>query len=160
MSGVTIKHTPAAVEAPEHLEIEVAGRTMPVTLPDQGQMAVLINAQEFFRRKRRALEDLEPQIAALGPNPDPNDPAVAQATALADEGVRHVGRFNSVLKTLFVDPEDWDYLQDGLADRTIPWQEVADVPGRVLEARNAKEQGTPVNRQQRRAAAKTGRRAT
>lgn len=157
MFGVTTEDTPT-----KQLEIEFAGRTMPVGVPDQGQLAVLINAQEWFRRQRRTLDELEPQLAALGPvaTRDPNNPIVIKSKAVGEEGVKHVGRFLSILKTLFLDPDDWDMIQDGMVDREIRWQDVADIPALILEASNAADYaGVPGNRAGRRAAAKSGRRA-
>lgn len=147
---MTTDNTPLEV-----LTIPFLGRDMQVTAPNEDQIAVLIAAQEWFRRQRRRLDELEPQLDALGEaRKDETHPIVAEAHRLAQEGIRHVGRFQTILKTMFVDPEDWNDIQDGMAERSVRWQDVSDIPALVLEARNAGDAAVPANRAGRRAAAK------
>lgn len=153
---VTTNNTPAV---PEELTMTFLGRPMRVTVPNEDQVAVLIAAQEWFRRQRRRLDVMEPMLAEIPASERAGHALVAEAEQLAHEGIRHVGRFQVILKSLFLDPEDWDEIQDGLADKTLRWQEVSDIPALVLEARNEAATvaagGTPVNRAGRRAAKKT-----
>lgn len=145
--------TPSA-DLPQ-LTITFLEQEMRVTVPDENQLAVLIAAQEWFRRQRRAFDILEPQLEALPPGTTDDHPLKVKAEALAQEGVKHIGRFQTILKSLFLDIGDWDFIQDGLADKTVRWQEVSDVPALIIEARNAAVAGEPVNRAARRAAKKT-----
>jgi hypothetical protein len=141
-------------DTPAQLTIEFAGQIMPVVMPDESQLAVLIANQEFWRRQRRRMDSIGPELDALGDTGDANHPLRVEAEKLSEEGIRHVGRFQTVLKTLFANPDDWDFIQDGLADKTIVWQQVADIPALVIEARNARDAVEPTNREGRRAAKK------
>ena len=47
-----------------------------------------------------------------------------------------------------------------MAERTIPWQDVADLPAKILAAHRIATEGEPANREAKRAAAKRGRRTT
>lgn len=143
-------------DTPQVFEITFAGQRMQVTTPDENQVAVLIAAQNWFRQQRRALDQIEPQIEAIPADQRKGHPLVVEWERLAQEGIKHVGRFQAILKTLFIDPDDWDFIQDGMAEKRVKWQEVADLPAIILEARNAAESATePANRAERRAAKKT-----
>jgi hypothetical protein len=142
-------------DTPQAFEITFADQTMQVTVPDENQVAVLIAAQHWFRQQRRALDRLEPEIDAIPQAARKDHPLVQEWERLAAEGIKHVGRFQGILKTLFLDPEDWDFIQDGMVEKRVKWQDVADLPALILEARNAAAAGEPANRAARRASKKT-----
>lgn len=154
--------TDTPTDASDIFEITFEGRLMKVTLPTEDQIAVLIHSQQYFGRHIKRLDEVTAQVQALGPKPDPNHPLVKEAERLAGDGIKHAARFQTILKTLLVDEGDWDFLQDGMAERSIRWQAVADLPALILEARNehrAAEAGVdPANRAARRAKG-AGRRA-
>lgn len=145
--------TPATAVPAEPVTIEFHGRTMPVVAVSQEQLALLIEAQEWFRRRRRDLDAMAGR---------PSGTADAQGEQLLGQGFKHVGRLQTILKHLFLDEDDWDWICDGMADRTIPWQDVADLPALILAAHRiaaeAAEGGASGNRADKRAAAKRGRR--
>ena len=141
----------AAAPAPaDPVTIEFHGRTMPVVTVSQEQLALLIEAQEWFRRRRRDLDAMAGRPAGT---------ADAQGEQILNQGFKHVGRLQTILQHLFVDPEDWDEICQGMAERTIPWQDVADLPAKILAAHRIATEGEPGNREAKRAAAKRGRRA-
>lgn len=129
--------------------IEFRGRTMPVLAPDTGQTALLIEAEQWMGRAKhsmKALGDLDGKAK--------DDPAVAEARKLTQRGLTHVGRLQRIIGSLFTNPEDWDWICDGLAGREIDWHEVAELPAQIIRAHNEASEMKPDNREERRAVAK------
>lgn len=146
------------VDTPTEFQITFENRDMRVILPNEDQLAVLIASQEFFRRHMRRMDEILPELEALGAARTAEHPVVQEAARLNREGMKHAGRFQTILQTLLLDQADWDFIQDGMADKSIKWQHVADIPALIIEAHNA-QTGEPLggNRATRRAKKTTGR---
>lgn len=126
------------------LTIVFEGRVCPVTVPDTGQIALLVDAERWMIRAQRDRQ----QLGDLEGLPEEH-PSVVKAQKLAARGIEHVGRLARIIGSLFVDEHDWDWICDMLAGREIKWHQVAEIPSSVLRAYN--ESQGPNNREQRRA---------
>lgn len=62
----------------------------------------------------------------------------------------HINRVGALLAGLMVEQADWDFVEDGMAAREFTWDEVLDIFNLIAQAHGL------VNREQRRAAKKTG----
>lgn len=139
---------PAPTGAPT---IEFRGHTMTVREPDEAQYAILIEAERWMGRVER-------ERAAIGDIPDgaPADhPGVVQLEQILNISKGHLGRVMAVLGSLFADDADWDYIRDGMADRTIGREEVFALPAMIIKA--CRDTAEPANRAERRKTTKASR---
>lgn len=146
---------PAIEAAPEPLEgsivtepyIQFRGRTMFVQAPDEAQFAILIEAERW-------LSGVQKKRAALGIPEDapPDDPRHAEAEKLFHISKNHLARVMSVIGSLLLDEEDWDFVRDGMAVREISRVELFEIPSMVIKATQEADQLKPVNREAKRKA--------
>lgn len=139
--------------APVVPTVDFHDRTMPVQPPDDGQYAILIEAERWMTKaiKERDKLDLSTDL------PD-DHPDTVKARQLTEISKAHVGRLFAVLGSLFLDQDHWDFIRDGLADRTITREEVFSLPAQIIRACHDAAQPEPANRAERRTTAKRGRR--
>lgn len=150
-------HAMTEAKTPSIAPIRFLDRDMPTYMPDDSQMALLIEASNWFSRERRqvvSLEDLPPGLSD-------DDPRVIAAKRIAAEGMKRVGRLQTIIGALFVDPDDWEDICHGMAARRIDWRKVAELPAIIMRAHSEAEQakfgeiaGQLDNRDAKRAAAK------
>lgn len=123
-------------QKPSTAPIQFMGREMLTYLPDDSQMALLIEASNWFGRERKqvlGLDDLPPGISE-------EDPRVVAARRIAAEGMKRVGRLQTIIGALFVEPDDWEAICHGMAAREIDWRLVAELPAVIMRAHNEAEQ--------------------
>ena len=130
--------------------IEFLGRTMVVLRPNEAQLALLIDASQWMSRARKQLKRLGDIPKGAGDD----HPLVKAAAESAERGLQHVGRLQRIIGSLFAEVDDWDSICERMAERTLPWQEVADLPHKIIKAHNEAEQMLPDNREAKRAAAR------
>lgn len=139
--------TAAAQPPPEgSVPIEFHGRTMYVIRPDQGQLALIIDASEWMAKARAQMKKIVQVPAGAGDD----HPVVKETIKATERGLRHVGRLQRIIGALFADPEDWEWICDQLADREITWQQIANLPETIIRAHNDADQMKPDNREARR----------
>lgn len=131
------------------------GRTMVVLRPNEAQLALLIDAQQWMSRARKQLKRLGEVPEGAGDD----HPLVKAAAESAERGLQHVGRLQRIIGSLFGEVDDWDWICEQMAERTLPWQEVADLPHQIIRAHNEADQMLPDNREAKRAATR-GKRVT
>lgn len=147
---------PAAIEAaPEAIEGKIVtepfivfrGQNMFVQAPDEAQFAILIEAERW-------LGNVQKKRAALGVADDagPDDPRHAEAAKLFNISKNHLARIMSVIGSLFLDQDDWDFIRDGLATREISRVELFEIPSMVIKATQDADELKPVNREAKRKA--------
>lgn len=140
-------------ETPTVPTVEFRGRMMPVQLPDEAQYAILIEAERWMNK-------VDKERAAVGDVPEdaPADhPGRVKLDGLLKISKGHLGRFLSVLGSLFLDEDDWDYIRDGMADRSINRAEVFELPALIIRACRNSETMQPDNRAAKRKTAKAAR---
>ena len=120
---------------------------MPVLRPNEGQLALLIDASQWFSRARAQLKRLND----LPPGAGDDHPLAKEAIKSAERGLQHVGRLQRIVGSLFVDEEDWEWICGELAERKLRWQEVAELPEIIIRAHNDADRMMPDNREARRA---------
>jgi hypothetical protein len=125
-------------------------RTMVVLRPNEAQLALLIDASQWMSRARQQLKRLGEVPKGAGDD----HPLVQAAAKSAERGLQHVGRLQRIIGSLFEEEDDWDWICEQMAGRTLPWQEVADLPQKIIRAHNEAEQMLPDNREAKRAAAR------
>lgn len=130
--------------------IDFRGRTMVVLRPNEAQLALLIDASQWMSRARQQLKRLGEVPKGAGDD----HPLVQAAAKSAERGLQHVGRLQRIIGSLFDEEDDWDWICEQMAGRTLPWQEVADLPQKIIRAHNEAEQMLPDNREAKRAAAR------
>jgi hypothetical protein len=123
-------------------------RTMVVLRPNEAQLALLIDASQWMSRARKQLKRLGDVPKGAGDD----HPLVRAAADSAERGLQHVGRLQRIIGSLFEEVDDWDWICEQMAERTLPWQEVADLPHKIIKAHNEAEQMLPDNREAKRAA--------
>jgi hypothetical protein len=138
--------TPAATP----LTIPFHGRDIPVLEPTTEQWGLIVESSEWWRKNQRGLATVADRLKAEGGG-DAATPAEEAARNLAKAGYTRIARVQKLIGALCADPDDWDWIQDGMAERTIPWEDVVDLPGVIGAAYRG---GTVPNREERRAAAK------
>jgi hypothetical protein len=125
-------------------------RTMVVLRPNEAQLALLIDASQWMSRARKQLKRLGDVPKGAGDD----HPLVKAAQESAERGLAHVGRLQRIIGSLFEEPDDWDWICEQMAERTLPWQEVAELPHKIIKAHNDADQMLPDNREAKRAAAR------
>lgn len=144
---------PAAEQTEPELKpvtIDFRKRTMVVLRPNDAQLALLIDASQWMSRARQQLRRLGDVPAGAGDD----HPLVQEAVKQAERGLQHVGRLQRIIGSLFEDVDDWDWICELMADRKLPWQEVADLPEKIIKAHNDADRMMPDNREAKRAAAR------
>lgn len=146
---------PAAIEGPPVVEGKIVtepyivfrGQNMFVQAPDEAQFAILIEAERW-------LGNVQKKRAALGLPDDaaPDDPRHAEAAKLFNISKNHLARIMSVIGSLFVDEDDWDFIRDGLAAREISRVELFEIPSMVIKATQDADELKPINREAKRKA--------
>lgn len=115
--------------------------------PSTEQWALIIETSEWWRKNQRGVAAVSDRLKLDGGG-DAETPEQEQARNLAKAGAVRVARLQKLIGALIVDEDDWDWMQDGLADRSIPWEDFADLPGVIGAAYRGDE---PANRAERRA---------
>lgn len=136
--------TPASPPA----TITFHGRDIPVLEPTTEQWGLIVESSEWWRKNQRGLATVADRIK----HADGGDAATADEEAaqnLAKAGYRRIARLQTLVGALCYDPDDWDWIQDGMADRSIPWEDVVELPGVIGAA--YREGDGPNNRAERRA---------
>lgn len=145
---------PAEDTGPKPVTITFRDQVMPVLRPNDSQLALLIDASQWMNRARRQLKKMGDIPAGAGDE----HPQVQEAIRAAERGLQHVGRLQRIIASLFADQDDWDWICEQMADRKLPWQEVADLPELIIRAHNDADRMVPDNRESRRRAGARGRR--
>lgn len=141
----------AAAPPPEgSVPITFAGRDMHVIRPDQGQLALIIDASEWMTKARAQMK----KVMQVPPGAGDDHPLIQETIKATERGLRHVGRLQRIIGSLFADPDDWEWVCDQLAEKLITWQEVAALPEIIIKAHNEADRMEPDNRQARRAASR------
>ena len=136
--------TPAATP----LTIPFHGRDIPVLEPTTEQWGLIVESSEWWRKNQRGLAGVADRLK----NADGGDANTAEEEAaknLARAGYRRIARVQTLVGALCADPDDWDWIQDGMADRSIPWEDVTSLPGVIGAAYRGEQE--PNNREERRA---------
>lgn len=126
-------------------KITFMGREFAVYEPDDSQRALIFEASEWFRKNKKAIGEATAAGSKMTDDPDKMLPILQHAQ-------RRVSRMLSIVGALFADADDWDWVEDGMAERRIPWQEIVGLMHKVQAAFN--EAREPANRAERRAAEK------
>lgn len=128
------------------------GRTFPVIRPSDEQMALLLDINNWARK----LKGIQAGLSALPEGTPDNHPEVVAGQKAVEQALRRIGRMNTIIETL-IPEDDWEHIQDAMAERRIPWQDFANMPYLILAAHNAdglmKEANRAARRQQGRRAA-------
>lgn len=122
---------------------------MPVLAPDDAQWAIIVEAERYMNTVGKE-RDRVGEIPADAPPDHPGRLRLAELTRLSKN---HLGRFMSILGSLFVDEEDWDYIRDGMSTRTIKREEIYGLLTAIIAAHN-NSTPEPANRADKRKAAK------
>lgn len=144
-----LDETPAPA-GPLPVTIDFRDRTMIVLRPNEAQLALLIDASQWMSRARAQLK----RLGTVPPNAGDDHPQVKAALESAERGLAHVGRLQRIIGSLFEDVDDWDWICEQMAERLLPWQEVADLPAKIIAAHNEADRMVPDNRESRRAASR------
>lgn len=140
----------AQPDGPKPVTITFHDLVMPVQRPDEAQLALLIDASQWMARARQQLR----KLGDIPPGAGDDHPLVQEAIRQAERGLKHVGRLQRIIGSLFLDEGDWDWICEQMADRKLKWQEVADLPEMIIKAHNDADRMMPDNRESRRAAAR------
>lgn len=132
----------------ETRNIEFHGRTIAVLEPTTEQWGLIVESSEWWRKNQRGLAGVADRLK-LADGGDADNPEQEQARNLAKAGYRRIARVQLLVGALFANEDDWDWIQDGMADRTIPWEDVVSLPGVIGAA--FREGDEPNNRAERRA---------
>lgn len=132
----------------ETKNIEFHGRDIPVLEPTTEQWGLIVESSEWWRKNQRGLAGVADRLK-LADGGDAATPDEEAAKNLARAGYTRIARMQKLIGALCADPDDWDWIQDGMADRTIPWEDIVSLPG-VIGAVFREEDG-PNNREERRA---------
>jgi len=137
------------ISTPAPLTIHFHGRDIPVKDPTTEQWGLIVESSEWWRKNQRGLATVADRLKHEdgGTAATPDEEA---AQNLARAGYRRIARLQTLVGALCADPDDWDWIQDGMADRTIPWEDIAELPGVIGAAYRAGDE--PNNRAERRAA--------
>lgn len=149
-AAAPVEETPDEQAGPKPVTIEFRGHTMPVQRPNEAQLALLIDASQWMSRARQQLRKLGDVPAGAGRD----HPLVQEAVKQAERGLAHVGRLQRIIGSLFLDETDWEWICEQMAERKLPWQEVADLPEKIIKAHNDADRMMPDNREARRAQAR------
>jgi hypothetical protein len=149
-----VVETSAEPDGPKPVTITFKGHVLPVLRPNEAQLALLIDASQWMNRARQQLRKLGDIPAGAGDD----HPLVQEAIKHAERGLQHVGRLQRIIGSLFENEGDWDWICEMMAERKLPWQEVADLPEAIINAHNDADRMMPDNREARRAAAGRGKR--
>lgn len=131
---------------PEPVTITFHNRVIPVMLPNAEQMALILEMQAWSKK----LKAWKAEIPDDAPDDHP-------ARKLAEQALRRMSRLVTIVGTLMPE-EAWEDIQDDMAAKLIPWQEIANLPAQVIQAHNEQGETSPDNRAARRAAGQRGRR--
>jgi hypothetical protein len=136
--------TPAATP----LTIHFHGRDIPVLEPTTEQWGLIVESSEWWRKNQRGLATVAERLKSEdgGTATTPEEDA---ARNLARAGYTRIARVQKLVGALLADPDDWDWVQDGMAERSIPWEDVVSLPGVIGAAYRQGE--LPNNREERRA---------
>lgn len=140
---MTDTQTPA-----ETRPIDFHGRTIPVLEPSTEQWGLIVESSEWWRKNQRGLANVADRLK-LADGGDAETPEQEQAKNLARAGYTRIARMQHLIGALCADPDDWDWIQDGMADRSIPWEDIVSLPGVIGAA--FREDDEPNNRAERRA---------
>lgn len=140
----------ATDDGPRPVTIPFCDRDMAVLRPNEGQLALLIDAQQWMARAKAQIK----RVGDLPEGADDSHPLVQEAVKSAERGLAHVGRLQRIISSLFADEDDWNLICDLLAERKLPWQQVATLPELIIRAHNEADRMMPDNREARRAAAR------
>lgn len=127
------------------------GRDIPVLEPSTEQWGLIVESSEWWRKNQRGLAGVADRLK-LEDGGDAATPEQEAAKNLARAGYTRIARMQKLIGALCADPDDWDWIQDGMADRTIPWEDIVSLPGVIGAAFRDDEE--PNNRAERRSAAK------
>lgn len=119
-AALTGEIAPAGQATSATAPITFHGRVIETYLPNDGQLAVIARLGIALDRMGTDVERIKVSINRVG----------------------------TLLAGLMRDRADWDWIEDGMAAREIPWSDVLDIFGLIAEAHGL------TNRAQRRAAAK------
>lgn len=129
--------------------IEFRGRMMAVQQLDETQWAILIDAERWAGKAQREREAL----GEIADNAPADDPARVKLEQITKVSMGHLGRFMTVLGSLFLREDDWDFIREGMADRTITRAEIMDLPVLIIKACRDNDELRPDNRAARRSKA-------
>jgi hypothetical protein len=138
-------------QTPDTKTIPFHGRDIPVLEPTTEQWGLIVESSEWWRKNQRGLAGVADRLK-LEDGGDAENPEQEAAKNLARAGYTRIARMQKLIGALCADADDWDWIQDGMADRTIPWEDIVSLPGVIGAA--FREDDEPNNRADRRAAAK------
>lgn len=126
---------------------------MPVNAPNEAQWAILVEAERYMTGVGKERD----RIGEIPPDAPPDDPRRVRASELTRLSKNHLGRFMSILGSLFAEGDDWDYIRDGMADTSIRRHEVFQLLTDIIAAHNPEGAAEPANRAEKRKASKAAR---
>lgn len=139
--------TPTAPPA-AHPTITFHNREIAVLEPSTEQWALIVELNEWWRKNQRQVAGVADRLK----NDDGGSAATSDqevARNLAKAATTRIARLQNLIGALLADPDDWDWIQDGMADRSIPWEDFTDLPARIGARYRGEEE--PANRAERRA---------
>lgn len=141
--------TPAEQATPQGppgpVTITFFNRTFPVIRPNDEQMALLLDIHNWARK----LKVIQSDLANLPDDAPQDHPEVIKGQKAVEQALRRIGRMNTIVETL-IPPDDWEAIQDGMAERRVPWQDFANMPYLILAAHNEAGEMVETNRAARR----------
>lgn len=152
----TVKASTAAIEAaPEVVEGKIVtepyivfrNMTMLVQAPDEGQFAILVEAERYLATLQKKRDSI-----GLTDTTPADDPRWAKAEQLINISKNHLARIMSVIGSLFLNEADWDFIRDGVANREISRAELFELPTRIIAATREADEMKPDNRAAKRRA--------
>ena len=123
------------------------GRDITVLEPTTEQWGLIVESSEWWRKNQRGLADVAERLR-LADGGTAETPDQERARNLARAGYRRIARVQTLVGALLADEDDWDWVQDRMAERTIPWEDVVQLPSTIGAAFRDDE---PNNRAERRA---------
>lgn len=135
-------------QTPTNTTIDFHGRTIPVLEPTTEQWGLIVESSEWWRKNQRGIATVADRLKTADGG-DATTPEEEQARNLARAGYTRIARIQKLIGALCADADDWDWIQDGMADRSIPWEDVISLPG-VIGAAFREDDGAN-NRAERRA---------
>lgn len=121
--------------------------TMLVQAPDEGQFAILVEAERYLGSLQRKRDSIGITDATPA-----DDPRWAKAEQLINISKNHLARIMSVIGSLFLNEADWDFIRDGVAAREISRVELFELPTRIIAATREADEMKPDNRAAKRRA--------
>jgi len=133
---------------PTPTTITFHGRDIPVLEPTTEQWALIVELQEWWRKNQRGIATVADRLKE-DDGGAAETPAQETARNLAQAATSRIARLQKLVGALLTDPDDWDWVQDGMADRSIPWEDFTDLPALIGAAYRGEVE--PANRAERRA---------